>query len=70
MWLGGLEFEAGSDQDFNLYLLLSWVATVHTGGRARGGYPLGVGKGEEAREGKVGIKGRLGVRVGVTKKKF
>ena len=60
LWLGGLGFEAGSDQDFNLYLLLSWVATAHTGGRARGGYPLGVGKGEEAREG----KGRLRLREG------
>ena len=73
MWLGGLGFEAGSDQDFNLYLLLSRVATAHTGGRARGGYPLGVGKGREGREegkvqGKAGSKGRLGVRAGWTKK--
>ena len=71
MWLGGLGFEAGSDQDFNLYLLLSWVATVHTGGRARGGYGVvihsGWGKGRKQgkgrREGRdygnAGYKGRL-----------
>ena len=55
-------------------LLLSRVATAHTGGRARGGYPLGVGKGREGREegkvqGKAGSKGRLGVRAGWNKKK-
>ena len=74
MWLEGFGVEAGSDQDLNLYLLLSRVATAHTGGRARGGYPLGVGKGREGREegrvqGKAGSKGRLGERAGWTNKK-
>ena len=68
MWLGGLGFEAGSDQDFNLYLLLSRVATAHAGGRARGGYPLGVGEARKGRreglKGKAGNKGKLGLRVG------
>ena len=36
--LGGLGFEAGSDQDFNLYLLLSRNATIRYGSRVRGGF--------------------------------
>ena len=58
-------------------MLLSRVATAHTGGRARCGYPLqvggrGRGRREEREEGKVqgkaGSKGRLDVRTGRTKK--
>ena len=66
LWLGGLGFEAGSDQDFNLYLLLSRVATAHTGGRARGGYPLGVGEG--GRGGREGLKGKAGSKAGQKEK--
>ena len=36
MWLGGLGFEAGSEQDFNLYLSLTRVSTAQFRVKDRG----------------------------------